>query len=258
MPFEDVKPTGFGIPKLIIGAVAGADQGLDRLTVHAAQGRLLTAADEGSRVTVLGADMAREFGLAPGGTIALRGVHLRHRRRARADADRPGHDGDGAARRGPGAVPRDAAAEDRRGPPRERAGLEDRRLPRRGDRRGRAGEPHQDPRQPDHDHQRRLGPAGRQRLPDLQRDHPRRRAHQPHRRWAVGHQHDGHERHRADPRDRHQAGDRQLASPDHPGTGRGGRAHRVDRRRSSASRWGPSWSSSPTRPAAARERSCST
>jgi putative ABC transport system permease protein len=74
MPFEDVKPTGFGIPKLIIGAVAGADQGLDRLTVHAAQGRLLTAADEGSRVTVLGADMAREFGLAPGGTIALRGV----------------------------------------------------------------------------------------------------------------------------------------------------------------------------------------
>ncbi len=80
MPFEDVKPTGFGIPKLIIGAVAGADQGLDRLTVHAAQGRLLTAADEGSRVTVLGADMAREFGLAPGGTIALRGVDLRHRR----------------------------------------------------------------------------------------------------------------------------------------------------------------------------------
>jgi len=74
MPFEDVKPTGFGIPKLIIGAVAGVDLGLDGLTVHAAQGRLLTAADEGSRVTVLGADMAREFRLAPGGTIALRGV----------------------------------------------------------------------------------------------------------------------------------------------------------------------------------------
>ena len=74
MPFEDVKPAGFGIPKLIIGAVAGADAGLDGFAVHAAQGRLLTAADEGSRVTVLGSDMAREFGLVPGGAIELRGV----------------------------------------------------------------------------------------------------------------------------------------------------------------------------------------
>ncbi len=74
MFFEDVKAAGFGIPKLIIGAVAGADQGLDAFRVHAAQGRLLTAADEGSHVTVLGSDMARQFGLAAGGTIQLRGV----------------------------------------------------------------------------------------------------------------------------------------------------------------------------------------
>ena len=74
MFFEDVKAAGFGIPKLIIGAVAGADQGLDAFRVHAAQGRLLTAADEGSNVTVLGSDMAHQFGLAPGGTIQLRGV----------------------------------------------------------------------------------------------------------------------------------------------------------------------------------------
>jgi putative ABC transport system permease protein len=74
MYFEDVKASGFGIPKLIIGAVAGADQGLSGFQVHAAQGRLLTAADEGSHVTVLGSDMAREFGLAPGGTMQLRGV----------------------------------------------------------------------------------------------------------------------------------------------------------------------------------------
>ncbi len=74
MPYEDAKPTGFGIPKLIIGAVAGGDQGLDKLVVHPAQGRLLTVADEGSRVTVLGSDMAREFKLAPGDSIALRGM----------------------------------------------------------------------------------------------------------------------------------------------------------------------------------------
>jgi putative ABC transport system permease protein len=74
MYFEDVKATGFGIPKLIIGAVAGADGGFSTFQVHAAQGRLLTAADEGSHVTVLGSDMARELGLAPTGTIQLRGV----------------------------------------------------------------------------------------------------------------------------------------------------------------------------------------
>jgi len=74
MPFEDVKPTGFGIPKLIIGAVAGVDRGLDKFTVHPAQGRLLTAADEGSRVTVLGSEMARGFGLAIGDSVDLRGV----------------------------------------------------------------------------------------------------------------------------------------------------------------------------------------
>jgi len=74
MPFEDVKPTGFGIPKLIIGAVAGAARGLDKFTVHPAQGRLLTAADEGSRVTVLGSDMARGFGLTIGDSVDLRGV----------------------------------------------------------------------------------------------------------------------------------------------------------------------------------------
>ena len=74
MPFEDVKAAGFGIPKLIIGAVAGADRGLDGFRVHPGQGRLLTAGDEGSRVAVLGSDMARQFGLTVGGTIVVRGV----------------------------------------------------------------------------------------------------------------------------------------------------------------------------------------
>ncbi len=74
MPFEDAKAAGFGIPKLILGAVAGADGGLDRSHVTPAQGRLLTAADEGSQVTVLGSDLARTFDVGIGDSIAIRGV----------------------------------------------------------------------------------------------------------------------------------------------------------------------------------------
>ncbi len=74
MPFEVAGMDGFAIPKLIIGAVAGADAGRATFIFEPAQGRLLTAEDEGSRVTVLGSDLARELGLAPGGTIELRGV----------------------------------------------------------------------------------------------------------------------------------------------------------------------------------------
>jgi len=74
LPFADVKPSGFDIPKLILGAVAGADGGLDKATVHAGQGRLLTPADEGSLVTVLGSDIARQLGATVGATIEIRGT----------------------------------------------------------------------------------------------------------------------------------------------------------------------------------------
>jgi putative ABC transport system permease protein len=74
LPFADVKPSGFGIPKLILGAVAGADGGLDKATFHAGLGRLLTPADEGSLVTVLGSDIARQLGSAVGETIDIRGT----------------------------------------------------------------------------------------------------------------------------------------------------------------------------------------
>ena len=74
VPFEAVDFSGFGMPKIITGHVAGADLGLDTSQVAAAQGRLLTAADEGTHVAVLGSDIAREFGTAAGGTIDLRGV----------------------------------------------------------------------------------------------------------------------------------------------------------------------------------------
>jgi putative ABC transport system permease protein len=76
VPFEAVEFSGFGMPKIITGRVAGADKGLDRSTVQAAQGRLLTAGDEGSRVAVLGSDLARELGVASGDTVDLRGVRF--------------------------------------------------------------------------------------------------------------------------------------------------------------------------------------
>jgi len=73
MPFEVAGMDGFAMPKTIIGGVAGADAGRATFIFEPAQGRLLTAEDEGSKVTVLGSDLARELGLAAGGTIELRG-----------------------------------------------------------------------------------------------------------------------------------------------------------------------------------------
>lgn len=63
-----------GVPKMISGAVAGADEGLEEFDFAAAQGRLLTADDEGARVTVLGSDLAREFDLGVGDSVQLHGV----------------------------------------------------------------------------------------------------------------------------------------------------------------------------------------
>jgi putative ABC transport system permease protein len=74
VPFEEVEFSGFGMPKIITGRVAGSDAGLDRSSVETAQGRLLTADDEGSQVAVLGSDLARELGATVGHAIDLRGV----------------------------------------------------------------------------------------------------------------------------------------------------------------------------------------
>ena len=74
VPFDGVDFAAFGFPKIIVGAVAGADQGFEKFKVETSQGRLLTAADEGSRVTVLGSDIARELGVVVGASIQLRAV----------------------------------------------------------------------------------------------------------------------------------------------------------------------------------------
>jgi putative ABC transport system permease protein len=71
----DTTTTGvsMGIPSEIVGQVAGADKGLETFPVDLASGRKLTAADEGSNVVVLGADLAKQFKATTGGTVQLRG-----------------------------------------------------------------------------------------------------------------------------------------------------------------------------------------
>lgn len=72
----DDQPSGMnmGVPPMIAGEVAGADAGHEQFTLHYAQGRALTPADEGRHVTVLGADLARKFAVGAGDTITLRTV----------------------------------------------------------------------------------------------------------------------------------------------------------------------------------------
>lgn len=72
----DDSPSGssMGLPAMVVGHVAGADGGHDNFPVYIAQGRELTAADEGTYVTVLGSDLARKYDKAPGDTMVVRGV----------------------------------------------------------------------------------------------------------------------------------------------------------------------------------------
>jgi putative ABC transport system permease protein len=70
---EQMTGVSFGIPQMIEGQVAGADKGLEAFVLHYASGRALTAADEGTNVAVLGADLARQGGTRVDDTITLRG-----------------------------------------------------------------------------------------------------------------------------------------------------------------------------------------
>jgi putative ABC transport system permease protein len=65
--------SGFGAAETILGSVAGADKGLETFPIRLVQGRLATAADEGSNVVVLGSDLARKEKAVIGDTIDLRG-----------------------------------------------------------------------------------------------------------------------------------------------------------------------------------------
>jgi putative ABC transport system permease protein len=67
-----------GLPPMITAEVAGLVP-VDRqtLAVKAASGRLLLPSDEGSQVTVLGCDLARQYGKHVGDDIVLRGETFR-------------------------------------------------------------------------------------------------------------------------------------------------------------------------------------
>jgi putative ABC transport system permease protein len=61
------------MPEMIIGQVAGADQGLETFPMSYSSGRGLTPADEGANVAVLGSDIARQQNTKVGDTFTLRG-----------------------------------------------------------------------------------------------------------------------------------------------------------------------------------------
>ena len=65
--------SGFGAPDFVVGFEAGFDQGYETFRSELAQGRRMTPDDEGSRVVVLGADLARKFDVSPGDAFEIRG-----------------------------------------------------------------------------------------------------------------------------------------------------------------------------------------
>jgi putative ABC transport system permease protein len=72
MPMEDEMSSGGLGMEFISGQVAGADRGLESFVLNVADGRDLTPEDEGSYVTVLGSDLARQFDASVGETVEIR------------------------------------------------------------------------------------------------------------------------------------------------------------------------------------------
>ena len=70
--FDEEQGVSFGIPDLIIGAIPGADEGLEQFQLELATGRMLTPEDEGD-VVVLGSTLSQSKGVVAGDTIDIRG-----------------------------------------------------------------------------------------------------------------------------------------------------------------------------------------
>ena len=75
MMLMDDQPSGvtMGVPPMITGGVAGADEGRETFKISYSEGRALTAQDEGTDVTVLGSDIARKFDKHVGDILMLKG-----------------------------------------------------------------------------------------------------------------------------------------------------------------------------------------
>ena len=70
---DDAGTMTMGTPPVITTAQEGRDRGRETFAVHYAAGREITAADEGSNVTVLGSDLARQYQKQVGDTMTLWG-----------------------------------------------------------------------------------------------------------------------------------------------------------------------------------------
>ena len=227
----DDSGAGFGLPDFIVGSVAGADEGRETFELKAAQGRLLSAEDEGSDVVVLGADMARKFDKQAGDTIDIRdrefsivGVLEPTLTAPDTTAVLPLE----AAQR---LLAENSSAGSQAGLRSRPAGLPVRSLPGGRDRYCSFGLCHRAADRSGADHHRR----GVQRTDRIggcpfQRHHPRRRVDQPGRRRPIRDQHDGHERRRTNARDRHQTGDRRVEDTNHARDRVGSRYHGTHRR----------------------------
>lgn len=69
---DQASTVQMGVPPMITGAVAGSDEGRETFVTNVAQGRKLTAADEGQHVTVLGSDIARKYDKHVGDLMSLK------------------------------------------------------------------------------------------------------------------------------------------------------------------------------------------
>jgi putative ABC transport system permease protein len=74
MVYDPEAGGAFGSAETLLGAVTGADEGLETFPIRAIQGRLITLEDEGTHVVVLGSDLARKEDVAIGDTLEIRGV----------------------------------------------------------------------------------------------------------------------------------------------------------------------------------------
>ena len=72
----DDSGSGFNAPDFVVAYVAGFDRGYETFRMEVAQGRETTLDDEGRRVVLLGADLARKFSVGPGDQFDIRGTQF--------------------------------------------------------------------------------------------------------------------------------------------------------------------------------------
>ena len=72
----DDSGSGFNAPDFVVAYMAGFDRGHETFRMEVAQGRETTLEDEGRRVVLLGADLARKFSVGPGDQFDIRGTQF--------------------------------------------------------------------------------------------------------------------------------------------------------------------------------------